>query len=191
MVDAAMKHRVYFRAGIYQPATGQFAATIANILARPDCDDLTVLFSSEGGSTDEGFALYNFIRALKRPIHFHAIGHVGSMGLPVFMAAHQRTCSPLSRFFFHTYDWGFEGRQTLDRIAEASQRLESDIKLSREIIERHTRIPAETLAEVYSRATKPLIMTPHDALTTGVVSEIIELNPDGEIQPDVAIWTVG
>lgn len=184
-----MKHRVYFRHSLYQPAVTTLTATIANILARPDCDDITIIFSSEGGSTDEGLALYNFIRTLKRPITMHAVGHVGSMGLPVFVAGHRRTCSPISRFFFHTYDWGFEGRQTLDRIAEATQRLESDIKLSRSILERHTKIPAETLDTVYNRSTQPLIMSPEEAVRLGVVDEVVDLNPEGKVESDVIFWT--
>ena len=79
-----------------------------------------ILFSSQGGSTDQGLALYNFIRELPVPIHMHAVGHVGSMAIPVFVAGDRRTATPVSRFFFHAYQWGFEGRQTCDGIAEAT-----------------------------------------------------------------------
>ncbi|MGA7327661.1 MAG: ATP-dependent Clp protease proteolytic subunit [Rhodomicrobium sp.] len=149
------------------------------------------MFSSEGGSTDQGLALYNFIRALPIPVHTHAAGHVGSIAVPVFLAGHKRTASPLSRFFFHAYDWTFEGRQMSDRIAEAMQRLDSDIQLSRQIVERCTSIPAETLNKLYGRAPTPTIFTPAQAKDFGIIEDVIELNPTGVSQPDIAIWTVG
>jgi ATP-dependent protease ClpP protease subunit len=121
----------------------------------------------------------------------HAIGHVGSMAVPVFLAGHVRTCTPFSRFFFHAYDWGFEGRQMSDRIAEALKRLRSDIQLSREIAERHTRIPADKLDSIYSTSPDPTIFTPNEAKDLGIVENVIELNPTGKAEPNVAIWTTG
>jgi hypothetical protein len=70
-------------------------------------------------------------------------------------AGHERTCSPYSRLLFHAYDWGFECRQMSDRIAEALMRLGSGIKLSRDITQRHTTIPAAKLDELYGRTPTP------------------------------------
>lgn len=77
---------------------------------------LVVMFSSGGGSTIEGLSLYDFIRSSPSPLHLHAVGHVGSMAVPVFLGAHKRSCTPITRFFFHSYDWVFDGRKTLDGI---------------------------------------------------------------------------
>jgi hypothetical protein len=52
--------RLSFNGSIYEPQANAFRARIVQILERPDCDSLTVMFSSEGGSTDQGQALYNF-----------------------------------------------------------------------------------------------------------------------------------
>lgn len=186
-----MNYRLSFNGSLYEQQTNALRNRIAQIFERPDCESLTILFSSEGGSTDQGLALYNHIRALPRPITMHSVGHVGSMAVPVFLAGHKRTCTPFSRFFFHAYDWGFEGRQMSDRIAEALQRLDSDIKLSEEIAKKHTKIPADRLAELYGRTPKPTIFTPEEAKALGIVEDIVELNPTGEPQPNVALWTVG
>ncbi len=186
-----MIFRLVFNGLIYEQQANALRHRIAVILERPDCEMLTIVFSSEGGSTDQGLSLYNFIRSLPRDIHMHAVGHVGSMAIPVFLAGRKRTCTPFSRFFFHAYDWGFEGRQMSDRIAEALQRLDSDIKLSSEITQRHTTLSAERLSELYGRAPKPTIFTPEQAKECGIVDEIVELNPTGEIQTNVALWTVG
>ena len=78
-----------------------------------------------------------------------------------------------------------------DRIAEALQRLDSDIKLSSEIAQKHTRISAERLADLYGRAPKPTIFTPEQAKECGIVEDIVELRPSRESQGNVALWTVG
>jgi ATP-dependent protease ClpP protease subunit len=121
----------------------------------------------------------------------YAAGHVGSMAVPVFLGGHKRTCSPYSRFFFHAYDWSFEGRQMSDRIAEALQRLDSDINLSREIAQRHTNLQPERLRELYGNSPTPTIFSPEQAKEAGVVEAVAELNPTGERQGNVAIWTLG
>jgi ATP-dependent protease ClpP protease subunit len=184
-------YRLVFNGSLYEVQANALRNRVAVILEKPDCDSLTIVFSSQGGSTDQGLALYNFIRALPVPIHLHAAGHVGSMAVPVFLAGHKRTCSPFSRFFFHAYDWGFEGRQMSDRIAEALKRLNSDIDLSREIAERHTSIPAERLSRLYATTPDPTIFSPQEAKDCGILQDILELNPEGMKQPGVAIWTVG
>ncbi len=185
------EHRLVFNGMIYEKQSNALRHRVAAILERPDFGSLTIVFSSDGGSTDEGFALYNFIRALPVPIHMHAAGHVGSMAVPVFLAGHERSCSPYARFFFHAYDWEFEGTQMSDRIVEALKRLNSDIDLSREIAARHTKIPKERLLRLYATNPDPTIFTPQEAKRFAIVDDIVELNPDGEKQDDVALWTVG
>ena len=183
------KYLLAFNGHIYVQQATNLRARIATIFERQDCESLTLLLSSEGGSTDECMSLYNFIRALPRPLHIHAIGHVGSAAIPVFLAGHRRTCTPFSRFFFHAYDWGFEGRQMTDRIQEALQRLVSDIEIHKAIAAKHTKIPAEKLEELYRTSPKPTIFKPDEAKTFGIVEEITELNPSGALQPDTVIWT--
>ncbi len=78
-----------------------------------------------------------------------------------------------------------------DRIAEALQRLESDVRLSRQIAEKHTTIPKDRLDAIYRNSPTPTIFTPQEAKTFGIVEDIVELNPTGAPEPNVAIWTVG
>jgi hypothetical protein len=78
-----------------------------------------------------------------------------------------------------------------DRIAEALKRLDSDIKLSRDITQRHTALPVPRLDELYGRAPTPTIYTPDEAKQFRIVEDVLELNPTGVPQPNVAVWTVG
>jgi ATP-dependent Clp protease protease subunit len=184
-------YRLVFHGSLYQPATLKLRHRIAEVLLQKDCTTATIVFSSDGGNTEEALSLYNFIRALPRPISIHAAGHVGSSAVPVFLAGHNRTCSPISRFFFHAYDWSFAGKQLAEQITEATQRLDSDIELSRQIVGRHTTMPPGTLSGIYRRSPNPLVVEPSQAKEWGLVHEIVELNELGQVQPNVAVWTVG
>ena len=53
-------------------------------------------------------------------IHMHAVGHVRSMAIPVFLAGKPRTCALSLGFSSHAYDRGFEGRQISDNRGGAS-----------------------------------------------------------------------
>lgn len=121
----------------------------------------------------------------------HAVGHVGSAAIPVFLAGHKRTRTPSARFFFHVYDWGFEGKQTPDRISEAVIRLESDIAAAKAIVGERTSILPERLDQMYRNAPSPTIYTSEEAKEAAIVSDILLLNPDGQPEPNVAMWTVG
>ncbi|MFH1158321.1 MAG: ATP-dependent Clp protease proteolytic subunit [Pseudomonadota bacterium] len=183
-------YRLSFNGILHEQSTNALRNRIVQIIEQSDFESLTIIFASEGGSTDQGLSLYNFLRSLPVPIHMHAVGHVGSMAIPVFLAGHKRTCTPSSRFFFHTYDWGFEGRQEIDRITEALKRLESDIKISNEIVAKHTKIPPEQREKFYNNSPTPTIFTPQVAKEVGIVEEITELNPMGITQPGIVLWTV-
>jgi ATP-dependent protease ClpP protease subunit len=161
-------------------------------LEQPNFEALTVLLSSNGGSNHDALALFNFIRSLPIAIHMHAVGHVGSAAVPVFLAGHYRTCAPLSRFFFHAGAWTFPSEgQGSDRIAEALNLLDDDSRIARQIVTENTSIPKDKLKTLHGRTPAPTIINPEDAKLWGLVSEIVELNPSGTPEPGVAVWTVG
>ena len=135
-----IEYRLVFGSGINLETANNLRSRICQILERPDFGSLVIMFSSEGGSTDQSLALFNFISQLPVSVRMHAVGHVGSAAIPVFLAGTRRTSSLLARFFFHEYDWGFDTRQTLNRIEEAATRLRSDVDLSREIIKTRTQV---------------------------------------------------
>jgi ATP-dependent protease ClpP protease subunit len=189
-VAAAKVHfRLNFNANIALDSANQLRSRVATILAQPTFGALTIVFSSEGGSTDQSLSLYNFLRELPVALHMHAIGHVGSASLPVFLAADIRTCTPLSRFFIHEYDWGFDSRQTLNRMAEAQKRLRSDIDLARKIAESRTSIPGSVLDALDGRAA-PAVIEPTEAKSHGIVNNVCQLGKTGVDGMPVAIWAL-
>jgi len=184
------KYLLSFNGGIYEKQTNALRDRITTIFEQKDFENLIVLFSSEGGSTVQGLALYNFLRSLPKPIQLHAMGNINSMAVPVFCGARHRTCASLARFSFHTYDYGFEARQTFDRITEASQQLKDGIELSRKIVGENSRVPPDRLALLYSPTAEPTIFDAQQAKQFGLVDDILEINPTGTAQPGTVLWTV-
>ncbi len=181
-------NRLTFATDIKVRSANGLRMQIANALAEPDFGSLTVQFASDGGDTDQSCALYNFIRLLPISIRMHAIGHVGSVAIPVFLAGHRRTCEPTARFFVHEYHWTFSGRQTLQRIDEAVQRLRDDIEFARQIIERHTKASPDLLNALYG-TTAAAVLPPDEAKTLGFIDEVCELgNTDADGMP-IETWT--
>ena len=183
-----VEYRLGFGGNINLAEANNLRSRICQILEQPDFGALVIMFSSEGGSTDQSLALFNFIDQLPVPVRIHALGHVGSAAIPVFLSGSNRTCVPFARFFFHEYDWGFDERQTLNRIDEAAKRLRSDIELSRKIIKARTRVPAELLQTLDGRSPSA-ILSPEQAKEFGLIEDVGDLSESGTGGMRVAVWS--
>ena len=188
MAAVKTEYRFTFGAGIQIDTAIHIKARVATILEQADFGSLVIQFSSEGGSTDQSLALHNFIASLPVPVHMHAMGHVGSAAIPVFLAGAKRTCALLSRFFFHEYDWTFAGTQTLRRIDEASKRLRDDIYTARKIIESRTNA-GDDILNALDGTSSPVILDPHKAKELGFVDDVLELGDKGANGMNIAVWT--
>jgi ATP-dependent protease ClpP protease subunit len=190
--DATQKleYRLTFASDISLETADSLRARMAEVLEQPDFGALTILFSSEGGATDQSLALYNYIAGLPVPVHMHAVGHVGSASVPIFLAAENRTCAVHARFFFHEYDWEFDGPQTLRRINEAVQRLSDDIDWAKKIISARTQAGPDILNALDGVAASKILL-PDDAKLLGFVNEVRDLNNKvGRGAMPFVVWTV-
>jgi ATP-dependent protease ClpP protease subunit len=189
-VTQKLEYRLAFASDISLETANNLRARIAEVLERPDFGTLTILFSSEGGATDQSLALHNYITGLPVPVHMHAGGHVGSASVPIFLAAENRSCAVHARFFFHEYDWEFEGPQTLRRINEAVQRLSDDIDWAKKIIAGRTQAGPEILNALDGVGPSKILL-PDDAKLLGFVSEVRDLNNKaGRGAMPFVVWTV-
>ena len=172
------EYRFTFTDNINLETAFEFEKKVSGIIGEKDISKLTILFSSDGGSTDLALSLYNFIKQLPQAIHMHAIGHLGSSAIPVFLAANQRTAEPKSRFFFHAYHWNFGGTlQYLHTINEAVQRLNSDIQLHGDIINAHTNINFD-IFPILKGEKSSVCLTAQQAMKSSLVNEIICLKDE-------------
>ena len=183
-----VEYRLGFGSDINLAEANNLRSRICGILERPDFGSLVIMFSSDGGSPDQSLALFNFISQLPVPVRMHAVGHVGSASIPVFLAGSRRTSSPMARFLFHEYNWEFTERQTLNRIDEAAERLRSDIELSREIIKTRAQVPAEILQTLDGRS-PTAVLSPEEAKAFGLVDDVCNLSESGGSGMRVAVWS--
>lgn len=182
-----IEYRLVFASSITLESANQFRMRIAQVLDQPNFGSLVILFSSEGGSTDQSVALYNYIRALPVTVQMHAMGHVGSAANLVFLGASSRSCNIHTRFFFHEYDWGFDARQTLRRISEAVQRLTNDIELARQIIQTNTNAGTDIL-NTLDGTSAPVLLKPKEAKSLNFIDKILDLGQVGTNGLPPVIW---
>lgn len=165
---------------------------IAQILEIPQFESLTVVFSSEGGSVTEALSFCGYLKSLPVPFSFHGVGAVSSAAIQIFLSATKRTCEPNCRFFFHAFDYTFpQGGMTPDQIEAAQLVLDIDRNTCKKIVQQNATIPSAELDALYIRHTAPTFIDAQKAKTWGMVRDVLDLNPTGELQPNVAIWSVG
>jgi ATP-dependent protease ClpP protease subunit len=185
-----VEYRLVFNGPIKASPGNAMRARVASILEQDDFESLTVILSTDGGDTKEGLSLYNFFRSLPRPVRMHAVGHVESMGVPIFLAGATRTCSPASRFYFHPFAWTFDSSQRLDSLDDVGDRFLNDVVTARRIVAERANLPEDLIETLYGRGSRPVVADPGKALEWGLVESIEELNPKAEVQDNVALWTV-
>lgn len=185
-----MNYRLVFNGPIKATPGNALRARVAAALEQAGFESLTVVFSSEGGDTREGLALYNFFRSLPEPVRMHGAGHVDSMAVPVFLAGATRTCSPSARFYFHPFSWTFDSSQRLDGLDDVGERFQNDVVSARTIVAERAGLPPELTETLYGRGSRPVVADPAKALEWGLVDAVEELNPGGDSQPNTALWTV-
>jgi ATP-dependent protease ClpP protease subunit len=84
-------------------------------------EKVTILFASDGGSTDDGIALHTYLTALPMEITMHAVGTVPSIAIPVFLSTPKRLASKHASFFFHEFTWTHPQATTLTQSTMAEQ----------------------------------------------------------------------
>lgn len=83
---------------INYPATKNLRNACANAVNN-QVKNLTLLISSWGGSTNEGFALYHFLNALPLDITTHNIGSIDSVANLFFWRGSKGTQPPTRAFY--------------------------------------------------------------------------------------------
>ena len=151
---------------------------------RQGATEIRFHFSSEGGSTSLGFALFNFLRSLALPIIMHNVGNIESMAVIVYLAASRRLTCNNSRFLIHPLHFGFVGIAAADhsRILEWGQGLDSDAERYAKIFDNQTLNsikPIKVKEHLFGHAA---IIDGAGAVAGGIAHEICDASiPEGAI----------
>ena len=170
----AEKRFIAFEGPISRQLTVNFRGGLCQ-LVNEGAKEITILFSSEGGSTDDGISLYTFLKALPVELTMHAIGLVKSIAIPLFLAAPNRYASQNARFYFHTYNWSTSVPETavLTTLEERTLLIGDAVAWSKNIIQATTKL-IESDFESMQLFKHPHIMTPARAADFGIISAITE-----------------
>jgi ATP-dependent protease ClpP protease subunit len=164
------KQTIVFSGSIYQNSTKLLRNVCCNAV-NGGVTDLTILFSSDGGSIDDGFALYGFLRSLPLNLTIHNIGFVGSIANAVFLAAKTRLASPHSVFFFHDFHWRYPEPQTLRSVTMTEHLLEDGRLRLQSLFDLHAK-KGDPLFHGSDFFKEPVIHSPSTAQAAGIIHGI-------------------
>jgi len=159
---------------IQYPATKNLRNAFCNAI-NTGVKTITLLMSSSGGSTEEGFALYHFLRSLPIELTIHNIGIMASIANIPFLAGSKRLACADTRFMIHDFTWSSLQQETLDRdhIKERLQSLDADASQFIEIFKRHTSLTDKDF-ETFQLIKQPTIILPNRAKEVRIIQEIAD-----------------
>lgn len=172
---------------IVAPATNNFRAAICGMV-NEGAQKVTILFSSGGGSVDDGVALYTYLNAQPIEVTMHAVGVVGSVAIPVFLAGKKRLASKNARFFFHGYTWTHSQPNIVTKatMSEHAILLDWGMEWSKETVVAHTRLGSKDF-ETLKLYDHPYLMATSEATKFGLISGVTEPSVPAGSQPRVSI----
>src|SRR5579859_4221344 len=88
-----------------QPPQANALINVLNDVMKQSPKTLCLIMSTNGGSIDLGFLLYNILRALPTKVITHNIGNVNSIGNVLFLAGEKRVANANATFLFHGASW--------------------------------------------------------------------------------------
>lgn len=167
-------HTIHFMRGI-NPDTIIGLQNCAMSAIQQGASALQIHISCEGGTTDQGFAAYHFLRSLPIPVTMHCIGNIESMGVMLFLAADKRLIVPHGKIKIHPMHWGFNtGTIDHDRLAEFVASLDFDAKRYTAIFQERTE-GADKPVDVFSHLMgQAKLLGATEALTAGIATGITD-----------------
>jgi len=160
--------------GPIQPAATKNLRKACCMAINQKAKKLTILFSSLGGSIDDGFALYGFLRALPVELTIHAIGSVESIATVVFLAADKRLATPQAHFMIHGFTWPFVAQPYEQRqIEDTQESLKHSLAKYTKVLEERTLLTQQALDQL-NAFKKINILTPAFAKEKGIIQQIAD-----------------
>lgn len=144
-------------------------SVIHSVKAQAKFDELIVHIHSRGGDVTEGFAIYDYLRSLKKPITTIIDGLCASIATIIALAGDKRKIQPNSEFYIHN-PWGnvTGNYNSVNQYAEELKKAEERIL---NFYYQHTNGDPDNLRELMDNQTT---LSAKEALGLGFVTEIVE-----------------
>jgi ATP-dependent Clp protease protease subunit len=140
--------------------------------------DLYLYLNTPGGLVTAGLAIYDTMQYIKPNVCTICLGQAASMGALLLAAGApgKRYALPHSRILIHQVLGGFQGQAT-DVDIHAREVLRMRDELDR-IFTKHTKQP---IGKIKQDTERDFFMSGEEAKKYGIVDEVIEKNPHGEV----------
>jgi len=163
-----------FYGNIHPPATTALRLALCQMV-NEGVSEATILFASAGGAIDDGLALFTFLRALPIRLTMHAVGLVGSIAVPVFLAAPRRLASQNAIFFMHAFTWTDAQPQRMDQSAmvERTLILDAGVAWTKDVLKATTRLTEDDIADM-NMFRDPILFDAARARELGMVEAVVE-----------------
>lgn len=180
-------HVIHFVASITPTSTFQLIDLASKAASARDATELHVHISSTGGSTENGFALYEFFQSLPIPVTMHNIANIESMAVIVYLAGSTRLAASTARFKIHSLHWNTPD-STVDhrRLREWTASLDNDAERYAELFDLETEGAAAPIQVREHLLGDACLLDAAAAISAGIAQEIA----DPELPADATHWWV-
>jgi ATP-dependent protease ClpP protease subunit len=170
----ASERYLTFYGPIRTPQTNNLRAALC-AMVNEGAKKVTILFASDGGSTEDGIALHIYLKSLPLEIIMHAAGWVSSIAIPVFLAADKRLASQHAPFLFHEYSWAHSQATTTTQTTmnEHALLLNGAMAWTQEIVKSRTTLTENEFNSLHL-FDRPVLVSCTDAARYGIISGIAE-----------------
>lgn len=165
------KHVLHFYCGVTPKSCSDLRTAILQILNdKNSSNEIEIRMSSRGGSLDEGFTTYNFLRSLDVPLSIINTGSVNSSAVLIFLGVDVRLADEASCFLLHGFDWTFNGSTPFHLLREATSSLEADSRRYASIFENRTNGAELRIDIMQHLAGDARVLTATEAMSAGIVT---------------------
>lgn len=172
------ENTVFLTGSVCRENCNEIIKQLMYLNTKPDIEAISIFIDSDGGSVQAGFALYDVIQMISKPVETIVLGQACSMAAIVFLAAEneRRFMLPNARIMIHDPSFG-EGHDSSGKKPHELQSELDDLnkcrtKLASLIAER----TGKSLKEVYKETKDDSFMTVEEAIDFGLCSRIYNIN---------------
>lgn len=133
--------------------------------------EIHLIINSRGGTTNDGFALYDFLKSIDKDIKLvtYGTGAVHSSALCVFLAGQERYATPNTSFVIHGNALITNEKLTSNNLPAIIKSIEMDNGRTVEIINVETKLDDKKLQSFILREE---VITPQEAQQYGIIADI-------------------
>ena len=133
---------------------------------------INLFLTTNGGDTDEAFAIYDIIKHTRTQVDIYAIGRCYSAGFIILLAGNIKLAYPNTSFMLHELSYDPQDNCLTTQEYYTQEFRKTQEKINR-IVSQNTNISQEKLKEYFEKG-KDWFMSAEEALDLGVIDKIID-----------------